>query len=574
MEKIQKEKITYFLRVFGLTAIIIIFGSVLILVNQSRNEKEAKARRQIELIENDKRSINEIMLQIKSDIGVLSSHSELKEIINLPTSTINAINSIDQSAYNALTDEFKIFAEFKKDYRQIRYIDETGQEIVRINRDGQKISATPTAELSNKRNRYYFIKASQLSAGDIYLSKLDLNVENNIVEVSYVPTLRIATPVFSDTGKRKGIIILNYNAQNILSKVATETSNEYNTPFLLNSEGYWLLGYTKDSEWSFMFPEMQQFSFESHEPEAWQDLLNAEKNGQKILQAETDLGFYTFGVIDLKNSFSENINVASDDAFWINGSFVSATNITSGTDSLQRSIIATDVILLVLFGVIIYYWSNAQVSANKNRTRIKSINEVLTLTNKILRHDLANKFTAVKLTLEDRKSIQKKTIDSIRESAEEGIEIIQGMRSLEQLTHKEENEIIALKPLLERIVKRNTIPITIKGKDLSVKADSALYSVFRNLIENAKTHGKTKKITITISQKNNFAEIAVKDFGKGISDDIKHRLFEEGFSHGETGNTGIGLFIVKKNIQRYNGTITIKDTKPSGATFIITLPLA
>ncbi|KYC44638.1 MAG: sensory histidine kinase AtoS [Candidatus Methanofastidiosum methylothiophilum] len=61
------------------------------------------------------------------------------------------------------------------------------------------------------------------------------------------------------------------------------------------------------------------------------------------------------------------------------------------------------------------------------------------------------------------------------------------------------------------------------------------------------------------------------DHGKGIPDSIKSKIFNEEFSYGESRGTGLGLYISKKNIERYGGTIEVKDTKPHGATFIIKL---
>ena len=61
------------------------------------------------------------------------------------------------------------------------------------------------------------------------------------------------------------------------------------------------------------------------------------------------------------------------------------------------------------------------------------------------------------------------------------------------------------------------------------------------------------------------------DNGMGIPDEIKFMIFKEGFYHGKSGHTGIGLHIVKKTIERYGGYIYVDDNKPKGVAFIISL---
>ena len=48
-------------------------------------------------------------------------------------------------------------------------------------------------------------------------------------------------------------------------------------------------------------------------------------------------------------------------------------------------------------------------------------------------------------------------------------------------------------------------------------------------------------------------------------------VFDEGFQHGESGHTGIGLYIVKQTIKSYGGIIKVEDNDPNGAVFTLTL---
>ncbi|HKR26260.1 MAG TPA: ATP-binding protein, partial [Acidobacteriaceae bacterium] len=67
--------------------------------------------------------------------------------------------------------------------------------------------------------------------------------------------------------------------------------------------------------------------------------------------------------------------------------------------------------------------------------------------------------------------------------------------------------------------------------------------------------------------------IVVADTGPGITDDMRERLFLPWFSTRQRG-TGLGLSIVAKIIQEHGGSIRVEHNAPTGARFIIELPLA
>ena len=84
-------------------------------------------------------------------------------------------------------------------------------------------------------------------------------------------------------------------------------------------------------------------------------------------------------------------------------------------------------------------------------------------------------------------------------------------------------------------------------------------------------HGKTDKIDIVNKKINGKCEVRIADYGKGIPDEIKDKLFDEGFFYGDAGHTGLGLYIVKKVVERYGGEVYVEDNKPRGAVFVVRL---
>ncbi|WP_417789992.1 EAL domain-containing protein [Terasakiella pusilla] len=144
----------------------------------------------------------------------------------------------------------------KKNYQQLRYIDENGIERVRVDNNRSPF-AVPQASLQDKSDRYYVRETQGLRQNEIFVSKLDLNVENGEVETPYKPMIRFVSPVYVD-GQQKGVFVVNYYAQEFLARMGAILGNGIQG-YILNASGYWLLGPKYDLEWSFMFGKEHKF---------------------------------------------------------------------------------------------------------------------------------------------------------------------------------------------------------------------------------------------------------------------------------------------------------------------------
>ncbi|MGB9664633.1 MAG: ATP-binding protein [Ignavibacteria bacterium] len=104
-----------------------------------------------------------------------------------------------------------------------------------------------------------------------------------------------------------------------------------------------------------------------------------------------------------------------------------------------------------------------------------------------------------------------------------------------------------------------------------VNADK-IQQVLINLIRNAGHASEPRsKIEIELEKQDNFWLIKVRDYGKGIPDDIKEKVWEPFFTTKSSG-TGLGLDICKKIIENHNGEIWFESESNKGTTFFIKLP--
>lgn len=101
-------------------------------------------------------------------------------------------------------------------------------------------------------------------------------------------------------------------------------------------------------------------------------------------------------------------------------------------------------------------------------------------------------------------------------------------------------------------------------------------SIFQNLISNAIKYSKDRKdIEINIENNIENVKIAITDYGIGIPDDFKNKIFGT-FVRAENAaaldGTGLGLSIVKSSVEMHNGKISFSSQQNKGTTFIVILP--
>ena len=137
-----------------------------------------------------------------------------------------------------LRNAFRKFAKQKKVYQQIRFIDLTGAEVIRINyADGRAINVSDTA-LQNKKDSEYVKATIKLNKDGLYISPLNLNREHGKIQKPIQPTIRYATPVFTKEGEKVGLIVLNVDMKNIMQIMAKEAPKGSQLQFI-SEDGFY-----------------------------------------------------------------------------------------------------------------------------------------------------------------------------------------------------------------------------------------------------------------------------------------------------------------------------------------------
>jgi PAS domain S-box-containing protein len=179
--------------------------------------------------------------EIRADLFVAASVPPIQGIIRAQEG--GGYDREGQTSYDEwvkrLQDIYRAMATAYQRYLQTRFLDENGDELVRVDWDGQQARPIPSAELQNKADRPYFQETMKLASGQVYVSPLDLNQEWGRIVIPYQPTIRLATPIFNRQGERRGIVIINVLGQAFLHQPRTLPEEESSFVFLTDQRGYY-----------------------------------------------------------------------------------------------------------------------------------------------------------------------------------------------------------------------------------------------------------------------------------------------------------------------------------------------
>jgi len=528
---------------------------------------------------------------------------------------LELLNPTQAELEPAMISMFKLYS----DTLQVRWINEQGFELVRLNKTADNsVTAVLTEELQNKRNRYYVEAGLALANDDVFISQIDLNVEQGKVERPFQPTLRgVIKASLASMGD--GLLVINFDLRSLLNEVAA-----------LSETNIQLLVAAGNDRW-IVHPDKSQL---------WRSDLNLEATGietdlpklVKLIEddglaqgAEDNNQLYTAQLIasPYQSEFSlQDIVVITQTAPLVLSSLKNQALLRAALLAIATGI--AGVILLTLYSRHLREVNELSVKLEHERDNLKTtlerqsslINE-LAETKKLsslsimvagLAHELNTPVGATQLALSSQASL----LDNLIENKNTGLTksafdnyLEQSGKSLQQAQRNNQRAIELIQSFKRLTFERannelNTFNVAQHLDDLcksmhgllhkqNIKLDSklpnhitltgyagAFSQIVQIIISNAIDHAFENMagacLELSCEYRGQDVTVIIRDNGKGIKADELPHIFEPFVtSKRQQEHTGLGLHMARVWIeQAFSGDIQVESSLGVGTTFELT----
>lgn len=171
--------------------------------------------------------------------AVLSSKAQ-KQDADAPAPPSGSDDAALQAAQNALEQKQEVieqellaFIRNRGIYYQIAYLDETGQELVRVVSDGLRNRSVEPDKLQNQSDSDYFKETMRLAGKQVYVSPLGLHrTDEDKFEMPHRPVIRYAVNVYYENARKAGMVVCVIDANQFLKLLGGT--------LLVDEDGYFL----------------------------------------------------------------------------------------------------------------------------------------------------------------------------------------------------------------------------------------------------------------------------------------------------------------------------------------------
>ncbi|MBI5137574.1 MAG: diguanylate cyclase [Nitrospirae bacterium] len=360
----RRERLKAFLAFFLGAALLLGAVSAMVYFPEVEKERELLQAAQSLLVSRQGEAIEGEVRRVVSDLMILATNEQLYRL----------------AEHDTLENRFQVarafmaFSGFKGVFDQVRFIDNDGVEVVRVNNVDGFPERVPDDALQNKSHRYYFSDILRLNENEVYISPLDLNVEDGGIEQPINPTIRFATPMYDDHGVRHGVVMVNYRGRILLDRLAAgdDTGGRL---MLVNAEGYFLKGPDAGDEWGFMIPDRAQRTIGNVFGKAGEAILRQESgqfSGLDGLFTFTTVHPVTEGIMTSLRGAPRSADLAGADAYtWKLVSHVPTSRLHRAATELRKLIWNVNAPLLMVFAAVSWLLANARMKRLLAEARLR-----------------------------------------------------------------------------------------------------------------------------------------------------------------------------------------------------------
>ncbi|UVE52248.1 PAS domain S-box protein (plasmid) [Haloferax larsenii] len=218
--------------------------------------------------------------------------------------------------------------------------------------------------------------------------------------------------------------------------------------------------------------------------------------------------------------------------------------------------------------------------------RVEDQRDSLEVLNQVIRHDIRNDLQLVLAyadLLDEELDDDNEHLDRISSAARHSVEVTENAQMMAGIFLGDDQEygptslVSLLRDELDHLCSTFAdarIEVSEPLPDVTVWANEMLRPVVRNLVGNAVQHNDkdTAEVTVDVRPADETVQLRVADNGPGVPPERREAVFGKGNKGLESGGTGLGLYLVKTIVDRFDGTVWIEDNDPEGAVFVVELP--
>jgi len=218
------------------------------------------------------------------DAQLLANGPEVRELPGASS------QSVRLHAQDNLAELFRAMLQVHPDYMQIRLISavDHGLELVRVDRDGERLLRVSGADLQEKAHYAYVFDTLRLAPGETRLSPIVINHEQGAHSGLGKPTLHVSTPVADASGKVFALLVINVDLDQLFNQLQGDLPAQYQV-YLSNRWGDLLVH--PDHQRTFGFDQGRRLFIQDEFPEVARLLGEKHKDhliSRSVAQAQQD----------------------------------------------------------------------------------------------------------------------------------------------------------------------------------------------------------------------------------------------------------------------------------------------
>lgn len=559
-------------------------------------------------------AINGVLDEVRNDVGVLAGGAVFYDFKQ---------NQLDT---NAMVKSFKALLANKSNYYQIRLISafNNGKELVRLDKKQNQIEVKPFSELQQKGDRDYFISTSKLNDGDIYFSQIDLNQEYGVVSIPLTPTLRAATPIFSENKALIGVLVINVNLTSFYSKVQSLVAKQHKVYIVDQTKQFVLHPAAK-----------KQFALQLNHSNNLENEFDLNENPERLIEKSTQRTLLAFKKEIQQFNANQKLQLIT---------VAPEFEILQNAQAIRRDILIKTVIIILVFLIASFIFSNLFASrigkitnaisafANNQSTDVKlpqtQNDELGLLTDSFLKmkSTIDEKVQDLELSLSETEKAKKDRDDFLQNMSHElrtPLNTITGMTELLKSKNAEEKhrpiinaiersannlsglvyDILDHKKLVEGTIALEPIPtrldeiiancisiykyeVATKNLKLDIEIDESIKKryykidplrfeqILNNLLTNAIKYTDKGVVKVELTEASTSIDLIVSDTGAGLSSEQLVSLNQldspkSSYASLSSNSFGLGLNIVIDLVKLFNASMMVTSDSTNGTSFKI-----